>query len=305
MTNRLELNWKVDGLVDEQRYYCSEAPIDTLTPPIPRAIFTGEIRNYVDYDLIENKSYHIRMSAIKNGVEKFSEELTVSTTNSMIPDLFIGYEGFWFDPSDFSTLFQDIDGTIPVTDVGQSVKKILDKSGNGNHLVGDAKLGLDVDGYHLTFNSTMNKFTTPVFSISNSITTSFKVKTTATSGFVFETSGSSRWVFMSRFDQGYSFGSGGGALAESYTGVGASNSIIKLVSGLGRVSSPYSILRFDGVQVASNPSSQGSAQSGNSSVTIGSRANGTSGFLGKIYKAVFICRLLTNEELISLETELI
>ena len=41
--------------------------------------------------------------------------------------------GLIFDPSDFSTMFQDEAGTVPVTSVGQPVGKILDKSGNGYH----------------------------------------------------------------------------------------------------------------------------------------------------------------------------
>lgn len=40
----------------------------------------------------------------------------------------------WYDPSDLSTLFQDSAGTTPVTADGDPVGKMLDKSGNGNHL---------------------------------------------------------------------------------------------------------------------------------------------------------------------------
>lgn len=40
----------------------------------------------------------------------------------------------WYDPSDQATLFQDSAGTTPVTATGQPVGKMLDKSGNGNHL---------------------------------------------------------------------------------------------------------------------------------------------------------------------------
>lgn len=36
--------------------------------------------------------------------------------------------GFWFDPSDLTTLFQDTAGTTPVTAAGQSVGLVLDKS---------------------------------------------------------------------------------------------------------------------------------------------------------------------------------
>lgn len=44
-----------------------------------------------------------------------------------------GEPGVWYDPSDFSTMFQDSAGTVPVTAVEQPVGRILDKSGRGNH----------------------------------------------------------------------------------------------------------------------------------------------------------------------------
>lgn len=44
-----------------------------------------------------------------------------------------GEQGFWYDPSDFSTLYQDSAGTTPVTALSQPVGRILDKSGRGNH----------------------------------------------------------------------------------------------------------------------------------------------------------------------------
>jgi hypothetical protein len=43
-----------------------------------------------------------------------------------------GEQGVWYDPSDFSTMFQDSAGTTPVTAVEQPVGRILDKSGRGN-----------------------------------------------------------------------------------------------------------------------------------------------------------------------------
>ncbi len=46
-----------------------------------------------------------------------------------------GERGAWYDPSDLTTLFQDAEGTIPVTADGDPVGLMLDKSGNGNHLV--------------------------------------------------------------------------------------------------------------------------------------------------------------------------
>lgn len=39
-------------------------------------------------------------------------------------------KGLWFDPNDFSTMYQDSAGTIPVTAVGQTVGKMYSKVGN-------------------------------------------------------------------------------------------------------------------------------------------------------------------------------
>lgn len=46
-----------------------------------------------------------------------------------------GEQGFWYDPSDFSTLFQDSTGLTPVTAVEQPLGKVLDKSGRGNDAI--------------------------------------------------------------------------------------------------------------------------------------------------------------------------
>lgn len=44
-----------------------------------------------------------------------------------------GEQGVWLDPSDLSTMFQDVAGTVPVTKDGDPVALIKDKSGNKNH----------------------------------------------------------------------------------------------------------------------------------------------------------------------------
>jgi lysophospholipase L1-like esterase len=44
-----------------------------------------------------------------------------------------GEQGVFFDVQDLTSMFQDTAGTIPVTAVGQTVKRINDKSGRGNH----------------------------------------------------------------------------------------------------------------------------------------------------------------------------
>lgn len=44
-------------------------------------------------------------------------------------------QGFFYDPNDLSTMFQDAAGTIPVTAAGQPVMLIRDKSGRNNHAI--------------------------------------------------------------------------------------------------------------------------------------------------------------------------
>ena len=78
MTNRLELNWKLDGIVDEQRYYCSETSIDPENLPAPKAILAGDVRSYVDVDIAVGKTYYICVSSVKNGIEKFSSNVVIS-----------------------------------------------------------------------------------------------------------------------------------------------------------------------------------------------------------------------------------
>src|SRR5678809_1563535 len=45
-----------------------------------------------------------------------------------------GEKGFWADPSDTATLFQNAEGTIPVTANGDPIGLVLDKSGNNYDL---------------------------------------------------------------------------------------------------------------------------------------------------------------------------
>lgn len=84
MTNRLELNWKLDGLVDEQRYYCSETPFTSTTLPAPKAVILNTDRTYVDTNIDENKLYYVAVSSVKDGVEKVSEIKEVSTTSYLL-----------------------------------------------------------------------------------------------------------------------------------------------------------------------------------------------------------------------------
>lgn len=84
MTNRLELNWKLDGFVDEQRYYCSETTIDVNSLPTPKAVLSGDVRTYVDTDIEVGKTYYTAIGSVKNAVEKLSAEIKVYAFNSSL-----------------------------------------------------------------------------------------------------------------------------------------------------------------------------------------------------------------------------
>jgi len=87
-------------------------------------------------------------------------------------DLFSsGEQGAWYDPSDFSTMFQDSAGSTPVTAVGQTVGKILDKSGRNNHAsqaTAASRPVLQIDGngkYYLGFDGVDDSLATSSFSM--------------------------------------------------------------------------------------------------------------------------------------------
>lgn len=102
-----------------------------------------------------------------------------------------GEQGIWLDPSDFSTMFQDSAGTIPVTAVEQPVGLILDKSGNGNHAsqaTATSRPVLKIDGngkYYLKFDGVDDSLATAAinFTATDKLTTWVGVRILAESGF--------------------------------------------------------------------------------------------------------------------------
>lgn len=107
---------------------------DTSEDPLV-AIATGvEVTNYADTTAAEGRTYLYSIGALKDGHEKISPEILVSTVNHPVLSLFKNSEkGLWLDFTDMSQMYQDSTGTVSVTAVSQPVGKVLDKSGNSNH----------------------------------------------------------------------------------------------------------------------------------------------------------------------------
>ena len=100
-----------------------------------------------------------------------------------------GKQGVWYDPSDKSTLFQDVAGTVPVTKDGDHVALMKDKSGNGNHAVQTVSASrpvyktdgalhwLEFDGADDSMKITLSK----ALSLSGELTVATGIKSLATS----------------------------------------------------------------------------------------------------------------------------
>lgn len=89
-TNRLELNWKLDGFVDEQRYYYSVSPIDINNLPTPKSVLAGDVRTYIDTDIEASNSYYVRIGSIKNSIEKISDQIKVSLSTNKYEIIIFG-----------------------------------------------------------------------------------------------------------------------------------------------------------------------------------------------------------------------
>lgn len=153
MTSRLELNWKLDSFVDEQRYYCSETPIDVESLPSPKAILLADARTYTDTDIDAGKTYYVRIGSVKNGVEKFSNEIVIFSRklSDVATALFSNSEkGLAVDFTDISTLFQDLEGAVPIIAAGQQIAFAKDLSGHGAHLIQPDPLKRPVLEYNST-----------------------------------------------------------------------------------------------------------------------------------------------------------
>lgn len=148
MTNRLELNWELDGVVDEQRYYCSETSIDPENLPAPKTVLSGDVRTYVDTDIEVGKTYYTAIGSVKNAIEKLSDEIKVYAFNSNLFAI----------NSDFESNLIDKTG------------KVWTAGGNAN--VSNGKLNLGGMGDYLTTPASNDYH----FNNSEDVTIRFKVK---------------------------------------------------------------------------------------------------------------------------------
>lgn len=121
MTDRFELNWNLDGFVDEQRYYCSETPIDPLNLPLPKVGLDGNVRGYIDSTIEKGKKYYVAVGSVKDGIEKLSDVIFTIAGNVWTPLNMLNPPKIWHS-SEFVT-----------HDSSNRVSQMQDISGNNYH----------------------------------------------------------------------------------------------------------------------------------------------------------------------------
>lgn len=212
-----------------------------------------------------------------------------------------GEQGGWWDPSDFSTMFQDNLGATPVTATGQTVGLIRDKSGRANH-ASQATAGFrptlqqDSGGfYYLSFDGVDDFLSTSAidFTGTNKVTNFVGVRklSDATTQTVYQLSvdatlnaGSfllnvpaAAGLYRARF-AGTAFGSqDSGAVAAPATSV---------VTTSADIAAPIEVVRLNGAGQVSTAATLGTGNFGNFAFYLGSFGAASGFFSGRIYSLI-------------------
>ena len=244
------------------------------------------------------------------------------TAFSPLSLFFGGANGAWYDPSDFSTMFQDAAGTTPVTAVGQPVGCILDKSGRGNHAYNPSGNSanypvLQQDGtgrYYLAFNG-VNQWLRSIGSIDFTygdkmfVSAGVRKLSDAATGVLAELSAS----ILSNNGSFYALAPAGNGLpnfgwaskGSSAVGLSSPNNfaapITNVLSGIGDISGDQAILRVNGTQAAISTADQGTGNYGNYPLYIGARAGTSLFFNGRLYGLVVAGKQASASEIASTE----
>lgn len=229
-----------------------------------------------------------------------------------------GVNGAWYDPSDFSTMFQDAAGTVPVTAVGQPVGRILDKSGRGNHAFNPSGNSanfpvLQQDGtgrYYLACNGVNQWLQTNSidFTYGDKMFVSAGVRKLSDASINLLCELSSSVINNGTFAlfgqialNNFEFESRGSTLVSAGVASGYLSPTTNVLSGIGNIAGDQAILRVNGSQVASSTADQGTGNYGNYPLYIGARAGSSLFFNGRIYQLVVAGKAASASEIASTE----
>ena len=224
-----------------------------------------------------------------------------------------GQQGAWYDPSDFSTMFQDVAGTVPVTATGQAVARINDKSGRGNHATQATAparpiLRIDAAGkYYLEFDGFDDflQTTSDVITAATSMYACFGAKWTGAGSIdigTYAAIGSATPLHsFSHFGSGVSYLIYSDAFGDKNASVAQQTTINKHVATFGAVIGSTLSLRFNQASITVNQTTPVAARTASSGLRIGAR-EGTGYFLnGALYSVIFVGTVLSAAEISSTE----
>jgi hypothetical protein len=196
-----------------------------------------------------------------------------------------GEAGAWYDPSDLSTLFEE-DGTTPAS-VDGPVGKILDKSGNGNHLLQTTEtkcptLKLAGGLYYLEFDGVDDGLRSADIDFTGTTTMSVfsgarkEADEIAVVAELSNTFGSNAGTFRLASINGDIWRySSKGTSGVNASATGYTPPVTSVLTGLSDIANDVTTIRVDGVQKASLATDQGTGSFGDYPLNLGARNNGT------------------------------
>ena len=237
-----------------------------------------------------------------------------------------GEQGFFYDPNDLSTMFQDAAGTVPVTGAGQPVGLILDKSGRGNHASQTASASRPIlrqnavtGAYYLEFDGSDDFLQTNNIDFAStdkmSLFAGVQKLSDVGAHMIAEFSaninlngGAFHLVAGTDYGSaGYSslgVGSSGvgiGKAARNYTYTAPDSAVLSVKHD---ISGSSSSMRRNGVVGVIGTESKGARNFGNYPLYIGRRGGTTLPYNGHIYGLIGVGRLSTESETAAIEKEL-
>ena len=246
--------------------------------------------------------------------------------DQQIQKLFANNEqGFFYDPNDLTTMWQDAAKLLPVTGEGQPVWHILDKSGNNNHafatssasrpiLQRNAVTGanyLEFDGADDSLQTANIDFTSTdkvslfagVTKLTNTaqIIAELSVSVTLTAGSFFLVSG------IDVGGNGYTSqarGSSELALSQAALNFTYPAPDVAVLSVKHDISGDLSSMRRNGVVGINGIGDKGTGNFGNYPLFIGRRAGTAFAFTGHLYGLIGIGKLVSDNETLVIEKEL-
>lgn len=234
-----------------------------------------------------------------------------------------GEQGFFYDPNDLRTMYQDAAGTIPVTAAGQAVGLILDKSGRNNHAYQTTSASRPIlrknavtGANYLEFDGSDDFLQTGNIDFTGtdemSLFAGVRKLNDLTGGVVIELSDTSVNTGSFRIYAGdgsakgpyWSFAVRGNISSVAITPATYPSPISNVLTGKSDITTSTVTINVDGVEVARNLTNISASNFGSYPLYIGRRGGTSLPFNGHIYGLIGVGKLVSDSETVAIEKEL-